>query len=84
MTTALGARPQPPSTHGRHSAAWRSAKRKRTAEKVLVAVVLFVALAVTVVLLGLQWLGNQSANSAITRTSHTLISPYLVSEVHSS
>lgn len=77
MTTALGARPDRPGTHGRHRPARRSDRRRRTAEKVVVALLLFVALAVTVVLLGLQWLGNQSTTSMAPPTSHTLIS-----EVH--
>jgi len=73
MTTALGARPEQSSGHGRHSAK-RSDRRRRTVEKVLVAFVLFIALAVTVVLLGLQWLGNQGTNSGAPRPTHNLIS----------
>jgi hypothetical protein len=74
MTTVPGARPERPGAHARHGAARRSGRRKRTAEKVLAALVLFVAFAVTVVLLGLQWLGNQGTRSAVPLTSHTLVS----------
>ncbi|HTW09752.1 MAG TPA: hypothetical protein VME46_19775 [Acidimicrobiales bacterium] len=78
MTTALGARPQQHSSHARHSAR-RTDHRRRTAEKVLMALVLFVAFAVTVALLGLQWLGNQGTSTALPLTSH-----HPVSEVYSS
>jgi len=43
------------------------------------ALVLFVAFAVTVALLGLQWLGNQGTSTALPLTSH-----HPVSEVYSS
>jgi len=43
----------------------------------LAALVLLVAFAVTLVLLGLQWLGNQSSASSVQVTGNALIS-----EVH--
>jgi len=77
MTTALG--PEPPPVPSPHKPMHRRAdQRRRTAEKVLAAFVLFVAFGVTVVLLGLQWLDNQgSASSAAISTIHTVLS-----EVH--
>jgi hypothetical protein len=74
MTTALGDQPEPgvaAITHGaRHR---RLDRRKRTAEKVLAVLLLFAAFAVTVVLLGLQWLSNQgNASAASVLTSQTL------------
>jgi hypothetical protein len=52
----------PEPTANAHVAAHRrSDQRRRMVEKVLAAVLLFIAFAVTVVLLGLQWLGDQSA-----------------------
>ena len=67
-------RPEQLGVHARHGAAKRPGRRQRAREKVLAALVLFVAFAVTVVLLGLQWLGNQGNSSAAPVTSHTLIS----------
>lgn len=47
----------------------------RTLEKVLAALLLFLAFVITVVLLGLQWLGNQStAGSVSYPTSYSLVS----------
>lgn len=82
MTTALGDRPGPGAKRSVHSARHRRFdRRQRTAEKVLAALLLLVALAVTVVLLGLQWLGNQStASAASVLTSQSL----QISEVQTS
>ena len=74
MTTAVG--PQP-GGYPRHSTIGRYHRRKRAAEKMLAALVLLVAFAVTLVLLGLQWLGNQSSASSVQVTGNALIS-----EVH--
>ena len=75
MTTALGAGPRPavtPSSRGRKHGLGR---RRRAREKVLAALVLLVAFMVTVVLLGLQWLGDQgTATSAPISASQKLIS----------
>lgn len=83
MTTALGARPDPASPPAPHGALHRRPdRRRRSIEKIVAAALLLTAFAITVVLLGLQWLGNQgSATSAPLGTSHT---PYTVtSEVRS-
>jgi len=64
MTSAAGARSGPnlPEVPGaRHR---RSDQRRRNFEKVVAALVLFAAFAVTVVLLGLQWLGSQGPVSS--------------------
>jgi hypothetical protein len=61
MITALRARPEPDDGTAAHLALHRRPdRRKRTAEKVLAGLLLFLVFAVTVVLLGLQWLGNQN------------------------
>ncbi|MCL6092013.1 MAG: hypothetical protein M1435_03575 [Actinobacteria bacterium] len=66
MTTTAGARPgpgEPPATRGaRHR---RSDQRRLALEKVLAGLALFVAFAVTVALLGLQWLGNQGTSASV-------------------
>ncbi len=73
MTTALGAGPQPAVTPSTRGAKHGLGKRQRTREKALAAFVLLIAFAVTVVLLGLQWLGNQgTASSAPISASQTL------------
>lgn len=74
--TALGPRPEPAVATGQHAAAHRrSDRRARTFEKVLAALVLFIAFAVTVILLCLQWLGSQStASSAPPIPSFPLVS----------
>ena len=76
MTTALGPRtetvlaPDPRTRMQR-----RSDRRRRRLETFIAALVLLVAFAVTVVLLGLQWLGNQSkASIAPIPASHLFIS----------
>jgi hypothetical protein len=75
MTTALGAGPQPAVTPSSRVAKHGLGRRRRTREKVLAALVLLVAFVVTVVLLGLQWLGDQgTATSAPISASQTLIS----------
>jgi hypothetical protein len=75
MTTALGAGPQPDVTPSARGARHGLGKRQRTREKVLAVFVLLIAFVVTVVLLGLQWLGNQgTATSAPISASQTLIS----------
>jgi hypothetical protein len=76
MTSALGAHPEPAVTPGTHSGKHkRSDRRQRTTEKILAGLVLLVAFLVTVLLLGLQWLGNQgTVSSAPISTSHSLIS----------
>ena len=79
MTTALGARPKRPGTYARHSATRRSERRKRTAEKVLAAFILFMAFAVTVLLLGLQWLGTSGTGSAAPSIIHNPVSEVLPS-----
>ena len=76
MTSALGAHPEPavkPGPHtGKHK---RSDRRQRTTEKILAGLVLLMAFLVTVLLLGLQWLGNQgTVSSAPISTTHSLIS----------
>jgi hypothetical protein len=70
MTTTVRAQP---GGYPRHSANRRLDRRRRTVEKVLVAVVLLLTFAVTVVLLGLQWLGNQGGASTapLTRNAFT-------------
>jgi hypothetical protein len=81
MTSALGSGPEPafstvadaPDLRTRSQR--RSDRRKRRTEKVLAVLVLLVAFLVTVVLLGLQWLGNQGqASLAPVQTSHTFLS----------
>jgi hypothetical protein len=81
MTSALGSRPEPafsrlaetPDLRTRSQR--RSDRRKRKTEKILAVLVLLVAFLVTVVLLGLQWLGNQGqASLAPIQTSHTFLS----------
>jgi type VI protein secretion system component VasF len=76
MTTALGPRtgtalePDPRTRMQR-----RSDRRRRRLETFIAAFVLLVAFAVTVVLLGLQWLGSQSeASLAPLPTSHMFVS----------
>ena len=68
MTTALGAGPQPTASPTSRGGKHRLGRRRRAREKVLAVFVLLIAFAVTVVLLGLQWLGNQGS------ASQTLIS----------
>jgi hypothetical protein len=75
MTSALGAGPQPAVTPGSRRAKHGLGRRQRAREKVLAALVLLVAFVVTVVLLGLQWLGDQgTASSAPISAGQTLIS----------
>ena len=75
MTTALGAGPQPTASPSSRGGKHRLGRRQRAREKVLAALVLLIAFAVTVILLGLQWLGNQgTASSAPISASQTLIS----------
>jgi hypothetical protein len=81
MTTALGANPEPAFTTQadapdlRTRSQRRSDRRKRRTEKIVAVLVLFIAFIVTVVLLGLQWLGNQSQESIVPiQTSHTFLS----------
>jgi type VI protein secretion system component VasF len=76
MTTALGPRtetvlaPDPRTRKQR-----RSDRHRRRLETFIAALVLLVAFAVTVVLLGLQWLGSQSeASLAPLATSHIFVS----------
>ena len=70
MTTAV---PAQAAGYPRHSAR-RLDRRRRAVEKALAALVLFVAFAATVVLLGLQWLGNQGSPSAAHVPSNAFIS----------
>jgi hypothetical protein len=76
MTTALGPRPEPalpPDPRTRMQK--RSDRRRRRTETALAALVLIIAFVVTVVLLGLQWLGNQGpASLAPLPVSHTSVS----------
>lgn len=76
MTSAVGVRSGPSVPQDAHGARHRrSDQRRRNLEKALAALVLFLAFAVTVVLLGLQWLGNQGqASLAPISTSHTFLS----------
>jgi hypothetical protein len=81
MTSALGANPEPAFTAKaeapdlRTRSQRRSDRRKRRTEKIVAVLVLLVAFIVTVVLLGLQWLGNQGqASIAPIQTSHTFLS----------
>jgi type VI protein secretion system component VasF len=81
MTSALGARPEPASKTSadtpdlRTRSQRRSDRRRRRTEKIIAVVVLFIAFLVTVVLLGLQWLGNQGqAGLAPIQTSHMFLS----------
>jgi hypothetical protein len=77
MTTAVGSRPGPNVAPGTRGARHRRPGQRRLAfEKALGACVLFVAFAVTVVLLGLQWLGNQGTaiSSAGVGAGHSIIS----------
>lgn len=75
MTTALGAGPQPTASPTSRGGKHGLGRRRRAREKVLAVFVLLIAFAVTVVLLGLQWLGNQgTASSAPISASQTLIS----------
>jgi hypothetical protein len=66
MTTVPVAQPELDVTPNPRSAMRRhSERRRRRVEKLLAAMLLLAAFAITVVLLGLQWLGNQgSATSA--------------------
>lgn len=61
MTTALQARHRADGALGQHR---RHGVRRRSAEKALAVLVLVAAFTVTVVLLGLQWLGNQATASS--------------------
>jgi hypothetical protein len=72
--TALGPSSEPVAT-GEHVAAHRRPDRhRRNLEKALAAFLLFVAFTATVVLIGLQWLGNQSKTSAApVQTSYLLL-----------
>ena len=80
MTTALWAGPQPAASPSSRGTRHGLGRRQRTREKVLAALVLLIAFIVTVVLLGLQWLGNQG-----TATSAPIpASPPLISEVQAS
>jgi hypothetical protein len=81
MTTALGSNPEPALTtlagtpDLRTRSQRRSDRRKRKTEKIVAVLVLLIAFLVTVVLLGLQWLGNQGqASIAPISTSHTFLS----------
>ena len=75
MTTALGAGPQPTASPTSRGGKHRLGRRRRAREKVLAVFVLLIAFAVTVVLLGLQWLGNQgTASSAPISARQPLIS----------
>ncbi len=84
MTTALGVNPEPalatsstaPGTPDvRTRSQRRSDRRKRRTEKIVAVLVLLVAFIVTVLLLGLQWLGNQDqASLAPIPMSHTFLS----------
>ena len=75
MTTALGAGPTPTASPTSRGGKHGLGRRRRAREKVLAVFVLLIAFAVTVVLLGLQWLGNQgTATSAPISASRTLIS----------
>ena len=77
MTTALGPRPETAVVPDRaypEAEAVRPAQANRL-EKVIAGLVLLVAFAVTVVLLGLQWLGSQGeASLAPIPTSHMFVS----------
>ena len=81
MTTALGARPEPALTpDSRTRSQKRSDRRKRRTEKIVAGLVLVLAFIVTVVLLGLQWLGNQGqASLAPIPPSHSFLSEVLPS-----
>jgi uncharacterized membrane protein YfbV (UPF0208 family) len=58
----------------------RSARRARALEKALAALLLLAAFVVTVVLLGLQWLGNQTATAPpVHSTSYSLFTEVLPS-----
>ena len=73
MTTALGAGPTPTASPTSRGGKHGLGRRRRAREKVLAVFVLLIAFAVTVVLLGLQWLGNQgTASSAPISASQTL------------
>jgi type VI protein secretion system component VasF len=76
MTTALGPRTGTalePGTRTRMQR--RSDRRRRRLETFIAALVLLAAFIVTVVLLGLQWLGSQSeASLAPLPTSHMFVS----------
>jgi hypothetical protein len=76
MTAAAEASPKPAASRAPGSVLHRRSDRhRRTVEKVIAALVLLAALAITVVLLGLQWLGNQSTgSSAPPLHAHTLTS----------
>jgi hypothetical protein len=81
MTSALGARPEQAFTtladtpDLRTRSQRRSDRRKRRTEKIVAVLVLLVAFLITVVLLGLQWLGNQGqASLAPIPASHTFLS----------
>jgi len=71
MTATVG--PQPGS-YARHSASRHPDRRRRTLEKLLAGLVLLVAFAITMALLGLQWLGNQSNSSAAGVTGNAIVS----------
>jgi len=70
MNTAV---PAQPGAQHRRSAGRRLDRRRRAVEKVVAALVLLVAFTVTVVLLGLQWLGNQGSASTAPVPGNALI-----------
>jgi hypothetical protein len=76
MTTALGPRTETVLAPGPRSRIQRRSDRHRRRVETLIAVlVLLIAFAVTVALLGLQWLGSQSeASLAPLSTSHLSVS----------
>ena len=76
MTIAVGARSGSRVARDKQDARHkRPGQRRRRLEQALVAAALFVAFAVTVVLLGLQWLGNQgTASSAAIHAGHSFTS----------
>ncbi len=76
MNTALGPRTETAAGPDlRTRVQRRSDRRRNRLETFIAGLVLFVAFAVTVVLLGLQWLGSQSeASLAPLPTSHIFVS----------
>ncbi|MGH9104752.1 MAG: hypothetical protein ACRDZX_02745 [Acidimicrobiales bacterium] len=80
MTNPLGAQPTVAGVHVRYK---RLGRRRRMVEKALAALVLLAAFVVTVVLLGLQWLGNQGTPSSAAPAS-PVQAPAFTSEVQPS
>jgi hypothetical protein len=81
VATRLEARPTDQAVGARHR---RPDRHRRSVEKALAVLVLLVAFAVTVTLLGLQWLGSQSNATSAPAVGAVLSHKAFVSEVQPS